>query len=94
MKEHLNDEDTAYGGTLYMFVTNIDLLTKLKTTNENTLNNCNSKINRSKSTSVIIIKSYDGVVKRQDRSMPLLTIIMKYSLGLPHTSELSNLDTN
>ena len=29
MKQLLNDGDTAYGGTLYKFVTNIDLQTKL-----------------------------------------------------------------
>ena len=29
MNQLLNDGDTAYVGTLYKFVTNIDLLTKL-----------------------------------------------------------------
>ena len=29
MKQLLNDEDTAYGGTLFKFVTNYDLLAKL-----------------------------------------------------------------
>ena len=29
MKQLLNDGDTTHGGTLYKFVTNIDLLTKL-----------------------------------------------------------------
>ena len=29
MEQLLNDGDTTYGGTLYKFVTNIDLLTKL-----------------------------------------------------------------
>ena len=29
MKQLFNDGDTTYGGTLYKFVTNIDLLTKL-----------------------------------------------------------------
>ena len=29
MKQFLYDEDTSYGGTLYKFVTNLDLLTKL-----------------------------------------------------------------
>ena len=28
MKQLLNDEDAAYGGTLYKFLTNIDLVTK------------------------------------------------------------------
>ena len=43
MKQLLNDGDTPYGDTLYKFVINIDLLTKLWTINENTLNNYNSK---------------------------------------------------
>jgi len=29
MKQLLNDGDTTYGGTLYIFITNNDLLTKL-----------------------------------------------------------------
>ena len=30
MKQLLNDGDTSHGGTLYKFVTNIDLLIKLE----------------------------------------------------------------
>ena len=40
----LNYGDTTYDRTLYKFVTNIDLLTKLLTTNKNTLNTYNSKL--------------------------------------------------
>ena len=43
MKQLLNDGDTKYGDTLYKFVTNIDLLTNLLTTDKSTLNNYNSK---------------------------------------------------
>ena len=43
MKQLLNDGDTAYGDTLYKIVTNIDLLTKLKSIDKNTLNNYSSK---------------------------------------------------
>ena len=42
MKQLLNDGGTAYGGTLYKFVTDIELLTKVLTTDNNTLNNYNS----------------------------------------------------
>ena len=44
MKQLLNDGNTTYGDTLYKFVTNIDLLTKLLTADKKTLNNYNSKI--------------------------------------------------
>ena len=38
MKQLLNERDTTYDDTLYKFVTNIDLLTKLKSTIKNTIN--------------------------------------------------------
>ena len=43
MKQLLNDGDTTHGDTIYKFVTNIDLLTKLLTTDKSTLNINNSK---------------------------------------------------
>ena len=55
MKQLLNDGDTSYGDALYKFVTNIYLLTKLQTTDRNTLNNDRIKENKSRSTSAIII---------------------------------------
>ena len=38
MKRLLNDGNTTYGGTLYKFITNIYLLTKLYTPIKSTLN--------------------------------------------------------
>ena len=48
MKQLLNDGDITYGDTLYKVLINIDLPTKLRITDNSTLNNYNSekKINR------------------------------------------------
>ena len=43
MEPLFNDGDTTHGDTLYKFVTNIDLLTKLQATDKSTLNNYNSR---------------------------------------------------
>ena len=88
----LNDGDTTYGDTIYNSVTNIDLLTKLSATYKSILYNYNCKKNKSKRTSVIINLFYDGVVNRQEKSMPFILIIITHSFSLNSKTQVGHSD--